>query len=342
LKSRRVAEDTPEAPVVVPQQANEINVDPKDTVEANIPATEPVISAPERKEVAGDKPVSPVIIRSEQRVAPPEEVKSGNQNNTSHPPKNVPMVVPDGVPEAMAFFDKLLESAILHKTFLSYDASELTGIIRVVSSFIRSKFRLGPFLCPMPPEDVLSRLQVACSYMGLVNIMSSRHKSMWGSLPALRLPLLRDQIKGLLFFCVEEAKTRNDAMTVVALTRVVIREFGNSLTPAQIETIKRDLDAYGNSSQAAGVTCPFCKSPLFDPLQAACTQGCGSRFAVCYVTGAIAAADECAHCKICGTTIAVGPIENQRRHRNIPTNSVMEFPKVCSVCGCYGSLVPLI
>lgn len=341
LKSRRVAEDTPAEPVVLSQQANEINVDLKDTVQANIPATEPVISTPVRTEVSGDKPVGQVIMRPEQSIASPEQVKSGNQNNAPFPPKNVPMIVPDGVSEAMAFFDKLLESAILNKAFLSYDASELNGIIRVVSSFIRSKFRLGPFLCPMPPEDVLSRLQVACSYMALVNVMSSRHKSMWGSLAALRLPLLRDQIKELLFFCVEEAKTRNDAMTVVALTRVVIREFGNSFTSAQIETIKRDLDAFGHASQAASLTCPFCKSPLFDPLQASCTQGCGSRFAVCYVTGGIAAADECAHCRICATTIAVGPIENQRRHRNIPTNSVMEFPKVCSVCGCYGSLVPL-
>jgi hypothetical protein len=250
----------------------------------------------------------------------------------------VPLLIPSALPDALAFFDSLLESAILGRG-LEFDKRKLESIVRGFSSFIRSQYRIGPYLAPMPPEALLVRLKIATTYLGLTNVLNNT--SAWGTLVALRLPLLREHIPLVLMRSMEECKIRGDQVSVSMLTRALKNDYGTDFTPEQLDQVGRYL-ALSVSGTRTSVTCPFCANKLRDPLQTSCSDGCGTRFAVCYITGNVVAFDDCARCRVCSTSFSVkltGAMSSGRG--NVPTNIKMSFPPACYVCGCLGSLVPI-
>ena len=272
--------------------------------------------------------ISPPLIESQ----PAPIIISDPVTGSTLPPN---LIVPQAVPDAVSFFDNLLEAAISKRQNLDFNHEDLSRIVMVISSYCRSQFRLGPYLAPMPPDELLSRLRVASSYLGLANVM--RSDNAWGSLPCLRLPLLKQHISELIVRCIQEGKQRNDSVSVHALSRVLMKDFGHMLDQHLIEALQRDLTFPVNTSSA--VKCPFCAVPLQDPLQTDCSRGCKTRFAVCYRSGSIVPADECAKCKICCTVVSLG--DSLRSHgKSVPSNLKLEIPHACWVCGCYGSLSP--
>jgi hypothetical protein len=250
--------------------------------------------------------------------------------------QETPILVPVSLPEALSLFDSLLERGILNRGF-DFDRSELLRIVQAISSYVRSQYRLGPYLAPMPPEDILTRLRIVASYLAVISVLSN--DSPWGSLPALRLSLLREHIPEMLSRCISEATNRNDHACAAMLARTFLTEFGTSISYEQAEGIKKHLTT---NIAALAVTCPFCSMQLKDPLQAGCIGGCGTKYALCFLTGNIVPRDDCAKCQICSTVVSVRSQIFKGRYRgNVPTNISLTMPKACFVCGCIDSLSPL-
>ena len=339
-QTRRVFEKSLSGPRSILDENVEIpiNVAVEPVIEEPRPVQSPkpqIASPNSQEEVEAPKPAALVA----EPVQVPKTVEAPKQSTTvpeiQTPPNRDPILVPVQLPEALKLFDNLLEKAILNRGF-ALDKSELLSILQAISGYVRSQYRVGPYLAPMPPEDVLMRLRICVTYLGLINVFSC--DSAWGSLAALRLPLLSEHIPAMLFSCIEEARRKNQQGSLSALARILIRECGQSLTAEQVDHIRAYLSVTFSQTEIA---CPFCTTKLRDPLQTACSDGCGTKFAVCSFSGRIAPADDCAKCRICCTTVSVKPISLPRSHGNVPTNVSVELPKACFMCGCMGSLVPL-
>ena len=252
-----------------------------------------------------------------------------------------PELLPASLPEAVARLDAMLEQSIVQPDVLQLDLRTIATIIQVISTYIRQHYRVGPYLAQMPPGELLTRLRVACTYVGLHNVLKQAHKTRWGTISALRLPLLPEHVLKLLRVCIKEAQQRKDRGAAITLSKTLLREFGPIIPTSEMESIRADI----NKQLAPGNTlvhCPFCTAQLADPLQISCNRGCKMGFSVCYLTGRVFATDQCARCKICATVVAANLGKDTHVRGNVPASTRTNIPKICPLCLCSGSLEPIV
>ena len=331
-KSRRVSDEP---------ALSEIEISNKEKVLVDESAP---LAEPEKIEVAQENvlPQSPKPIEQVAFVEhPPKQplVVPKIEDQVKGVVNTTPMLVPSALADALTFFDKTLEGVIFNGD-LVFDRAQLEGIVSAISSYMRSEYRIGPYLAPMPPEALLSRLKIAATYLGLLSVLSNS-KNHWVSNVALRLPLLTEHIPIVLMRCIEEAKVRNDPVSQSMLAKALIRDYGSFLSPEQVEAYGRYIGFNSTGDPRTQLLCPFCHTKLRDPIQSSCLDGCGTQYAVCYVTGSVVPLEDCARCRLCSTVISVKQASIGTKRGSVPNMVKMTVPPACVVCGCFGSLVPL-
>lgn len=250
--------------------------------------------------------------------------------------------IPSELGLAISFFDAALEAAIL-KPYKIIKKVEIAKVIRIISTFIKTNYRIGPFLVPMPPESILLRLRTACSYFALATLVASPSDTgSWRSLLHLRVPLLPRHVAEICFVCIQEAVERKDSRTVILLQKKLIDCLASFLSESELARVEKGSATLTSIPPDTLILCPFCRSKFQDPLQEACVKGCRSKFAVCFLRGKAVPVDVCITCKVCTSVMS-----NKRKpilckaERNIPTSHVMELPESCPLCSVFGSLYPL-
>ena len=252
-----------------------------------------------------------------------------------------PELLPTSLPEATQRLDEMLEAAIVKPDLLRLDVRTLIRIIQSVSNLVRIKYRVGPYLSQMPPQDLLVRLRIACAYVGFCNTLKHTQKSRWGTLPALRLKLLPEHVLRLIKICISEAEQRNDKAAAAFLSKGLLIQFGSVIAEAEAEKLRMELSAPVATGNCL-INCPFCTAPLKDPLQKTCEQGCKTRFSLCYLTGRLHPSDICARCRVCETVVSSAFGRPAHARGNIHVTTRANVAKQCPLCLCSGSLEPII
>lgn len=340
IKSRRILKEEDEEIISVPQNT---------TILLN--------SAPmmDEKPNAGDRPVSPLSAPVPQvsGEAPHDhefqrehEIFLRVQAATTPPeianilPQTLP-VVPAELELALEVFDSMLEEALLNSLpYRSVDKKKLAKIILIISGYIKSKYRVGPFLVPMPPESILSRLRIACTYFGLASLVANSHQECWGSLILLRLPLLPRHVTEITLQCIQEARDNRDRRTAMLLSRRLIESMKNELSETDFANAETECAAMHSIPPLTLIACPFCQTLFEDPLQESCNKGCHTKFTVCFLQGRCFPVDVSIKCRLC-----LSVMSNKRPvlmpSRNVPTTHVMGLPESCPICSVFGTLQPM-
>lgn len=226
--------------------------------------------------------------------------------------------------------------AVVAKKDLWIDAGRIWDAIKAMSQYMRTKNRIGPFLCPMPNEEFLIRLRMTCNYFALTRCIERPN----GYLIGLRIPLLTHHVKRLTRQAINEAAATGDARTESALIKRFILNFRLEMSNNEIEGLNLRLFQLGHVSVFTHVACPLCQSLFRDPLQDVCAGGCQSVFTVCYVTGKLVPKSDCVSCKVCNSVISTDP-QMKRHNANILSSRTFAVPTACPLCSCIGSLAPL-
>ena len=236
---------------------------------------------------------------------------------------------------AVERIDAFLE-AVVAKKDLWIDAGRIWDAIKAMSQYMRTKNRIGPFLCPMPNQEFLIRLRMTCNYFALTRCIERPN----GYFIGLRIPLLPHHVKQLTRQAINEAAATGDACTESALIKRFILNFRLEMSNDEIEALNRRLFQLGHVSVFTHIACPLCHLISRDPLQDVCAGGCQSVFTVCYVTGKLVPKSDCVACKVCNSVISTDPQMN-RHNANILSNRTFSVPTACPLCSCIGSLDPL-
>ena len=235
---------------------------------------------------------------------------------------------------AVAIMDENLNNTI-GTDDLSSEFQSVEAIVHQIANYMRTKFRTGPFLYPMPPEALLVRLRIACNYMGLVNVTNAAQCS---ALVALRIPLLAQHVYALTIRAADDAGREGDIKTERVLLRTLLGTFKARMEASKIDKFRGRLDQLiQDDSMCTLQKCPLCTAPFDDPMQVKCGRGCGSQLSVCYLTGKLVASADCVRCIICESTMSISQ-QAATRQRSAPTSRTVGIPTVCVVCSCSGCL----
>lgn len=251
-------------------------------------------------------------------------------------PEALPVLSSD-LDVALDELDSMLQAA-LNKQYKSIDKRQIAKIIKIIASYIKAKYRIGPFLMPLPPHSLLSRLRIACAYFCLASVVANVDNS-WGSTILLRIPLLPEHVVEIALSCIQEAKNKNDSRTVFILSKLVVANMRAFLSESEFATTERNCATFTEIPPSTRILCPFCRTKFEDPLQEACYKGCHTKFSVCFLKGSCLPTDACIQCGICDSVMSnKRKVVQTNRTRNVPTNHVMELPTFCPMCSMVGSL----
>jgi len=236
--------------------------------------------------------------------------------------------------QALAHIDSKLEGALERfRNQLPSSEDEFKLIVSDISDFMRKRYRLGPFLAPLPHEELLSRLQVACQYTAISRTLARE------SMLTLRIPMLPEDQQWILRQCILMCKEKGRAVDEIYLIQRYLNSQSMDMRSFFKDRLERLEDAVMINNRQYQLQCPVCGLGLQDPLQLTCVPGCHAKFQVCYQTGNFVASDDCVHCIICTSVYHVGK-GNAKLHGNVRSLTIRSLPNTCEFCSCVGSLKP--
>jgi hypothetical protein len=238
--------------------------------------------------------------------------------------------------DVLGVFDSYLEDV-----FLQFRSSTLEGkcgrefrkIASQISEYMRAHYRFGPFLAPLPDEELLNRLRVSCEYSGICAVIENGHTMV----NTLRIPMLPDDTDRLVMEAIHVAREREDFVCESSLIRTYLPTL--SERPVEFESLRNRLQQIQNTeyNKSTNIRCPSCWAPLLDPLQPYCLPGCRSGITVCYQSGLLESTSNCVRCVICRSVTRVGT-KPTRLSGNVKAVNKTDLSSRCAFCSCVGSL----